>query len=140
GYYYRQSLAQTSFTLVMLGIAGVMALLLGAIGLYGVLAYAVSQRRREIGIRLALGQEPRAVVGMIVRQGLTLAAAGVGIGIVLAIGAGRLLSSLLFGVRSVDGMTYAAVIVALGLTAALASLLPARRAAGVDPAEALRAE
>ncbi len=140
GYYYRQSLAQTSFTLVMLGIAGVMALLLGAIGLYGVLAYAVSQRRREIGIRLALGQEPRAVVGMIVRQGLTLAAAGVGIGIVLAIGAGRLLSSLLFGVRSLDGMTYAAVIVALGLTAALASLLPARRAAGVDPAEALRAE
>lgn len=140
GYYYDQSLARTSFTLVMLGIAGIMALLLGAIGLYGVLAYAVSQRRREIGIRLALGQEPRAVVGMIVRQGLTLAAAGVGIGIVLALGAGRLLTSLLFGVRSVDGMTYAAVIVALGLTAALASLLPARRAAQVDPAEALRAE
>ncbi|MGH9535563.1 MAG: ADOP family duplicated permease, partial [Terriglobales bacterium] len=139
-HFYRRALARTSFTLVMLAIAGVMALLLGAIGLYGVLAYTVSQRRREIGIRLALGQEPKSVVGMILRQGLRLAAVGIGLGIVLALGAARLLASLLFGVRPMDALTYLAIIAALGATAALASLGPARRAAGVDPAEALRAE
>ncbi len=140
GHYYRRALARTSFTLVMLAIAGVMALLLGAVGLYGVLAYAVSQRRRELGIRLALGQEPRAVVRMVLRQGLGLAAAGLGLGLVLAWGASRLLTSLLFGVRPTDPLTYAAIIATLGATAAAASFAPARRAARVDPAEALRAE
>ncbi len=139
-HFYRQSLARTSFTLVMLAIAGAMALLLGAVGLYGVLAYAVSQRRRELGIRLALGQEPRAVVGMVLRQGLGLAAGGLALGLVLAWAASRLLTAVLFGVRPMDPVTYAAIIVTLGATAAAASFAPARRAARVDPAEALRAE
>jgi predicted permease len=134
------SVVRTSFTLVMLAIAGAMALVLGIIGIYGVLSYAVSQRRREIGIRLALGAQPVELKTMFVRHGLTLAAIGVAIGLAAAAGLTRLMSSLLFGIQALDPLTYAAGALLLGLAAALASYLPARRAAIVDPVEALKAE
>jgi predicted permease len=137
---YGQSLARTSFTLVMLGIAGAMALLLGIIGIYGVIAYAVSQRRREIGIRLALGAPQRELRRMFMRYALALAGAGVAIGLVAAASLTRLMSSLLFGIAPMDPLTYAAVPVFLLSAALLASYLPARRAAAVDPVETLKAE
>ena len=140
GYYYAQSMARTSFTLVMLALAGGMALLLGVVGLYGVIAYSVSQRTREIGIRIALGAQQPALIGMFVRHGMWLAGAGVICGAAGAIAAMRLMSSLLFGVSPADPLTYAAVLAALIATAAIASYLPSRRAANVDPVEALRAE
>jgi predicted permease len=139
-YYYGKSVARTSFTLVMLAIAGGMALLLGAVGLYGVIAYSVSQRTREIGIRIALGAQLGELTGMFVRQGLVLAALGVACGLVVAAAAMRLMASLLFHVSPVDPLTYAAVCVTLAATAALASYVPSRRAAAVDPVEALRSE
>jgi predicted permease len=137
---YGQSLARTSFTLVMLGIAGVMALVLGIIGIYGVISYAVSQRRREIGIRVALGAQQGEVRRMFVRHGLGLAGIGVGVGLMAAVGLTQLMKSLLFGISPLDPLTYAAVPLVLGAAAVLASYLPARRASAVDPAEALRAE
>ena len=140
GYYYDKSMARTSFTLVMLGIAGGMALLLGAIGLYGVIAYSVSQRMREIGIRIALGAQQRGLIRMFVRQGLILAGVGVVCGVVVAVVTLRVMSSLLFQVSSVDPVTYILVCAGLGATAALASYIPSRRASSVDPVEALRAE
>ncbi|HEV3201142.1 MAG TPA: ABC transporter permease [Bryobacteraceae bacterium] len=137
---YDQSLTRTSFTLVMLGIAGAMALLLGIIGIYGVLSYAVSQRRREIGIRLALGAQPGKLRRMFVRSGLALAGTGVAIGLVAASGLMPLMKSLLFGISPLDPLTYAAVPVVLIGAAVLASYLPARRASAIDPVEALSAE
>jgi predicted permease len=137
---YDRSLARTSFTLVMLGIAGAMALVLGIIGLYGVIAYGVSQRRREIGIRLALGAEPRELRKMFVRHGLTLACIGVAIGLSASAGLMQLMKSLLFGISPLDPLTYVAVPIVLVAAAMLASYLPARRAAAVDPVEALKAE
>ena len=139
-YLYRRSMARTSFTLVLLGLAGGMALLLGVVGLYGVIAYSVSQRRREIGIRLALGAQDGEVTGMFVRHALLLTGVGVVCGLAAAPALTRLMSSLLFGVRSVDPLTYAGVSIGLIATAALAAYLPARRAAAVNPAESLRAE
>jgi predicted permease len=139
-YLYRRSMARTSFTLVMLALAAGMALLLGVVGLYGVIAYSVSQRRREIGIRMALGAQHQQLTGMFVRQALVLTLVGVACGLAAAPALTRLMSSLLFGVRSVDPATYAAVSLGLIATAALAAYLPARRAAGVNPAESLRAE
>lgn len=124
----------------MLAVAGVMALLLGIVGLYGVIAYSVSQRTREIGIRLALGAERHELTGMFVRHGLRLAGAGLVCGLVTALALMRLMSSLLFKVRPVDPVTYGAVSIGLVATAALASYLPARRTAAVNPVEALRAE
>jgi predicted permease len=137
---YGQSMARTSFTLVMLGIAGALALLLGIIGIYGVIAYAVSQRRREIGIRLALGAPQSQLKRMFMRYALTLAGIGVAIGLVGAASLTRLMSSLLFGIAPTDPLTYAAVPLVLLAAAALASYLPARRAAAVDPVETLKAE
>ena len=137
---YGQSLAQTSFTLVMLAIAGAMALLLGLVGIYGVIAYAVSQRRREIGIRLALGAEPANLKRLFVRHGLALGAIGVAIGLPASAGLMRLLKSLLFGISPLDPLAFAAAASVLVLAAGLASFLPARRAAAVDPVEALKAE
>jgi len=137
---YDTSLARTSFTLVMLAIAGAMALLLGIVGIYGVISYAVSQRRREIGIRMALGAQQRGVERMFVRDGLVLAAAGSLIGLGAAALLTRLMSSLLFGVGALDPITYAAVPVILALAAAAASYIPARRAAAIDPVEALKAD
>ena len=137
---YDQSLARTSFTLVMLAIAGSMALLLGIIGIYGVISYTVSQRRREIGIRLALGAEPGTVRGMVVRDGLALAGIGVAIGLVASGGLMRLMQSMLYGVSPLDPATYASVPVVLVAAAVFASYLPARRAAAVDPVETLKQE
>jgi predicted permease len=137
---YDRSLAQTSFTLVMLAIAGAAALVLGVVGLYGVLSYIVSQRRREIAIRLALGAQPGAVTRNFVRYGLVLACVGVAIGLGAAVAVTRLMASLLYAVEPTDVVTYAGVAVLLAVVAALASYLPARRAAKVDPAEALAAE
>ncbi len=135
---YRKSLARTSFTLVMLAIAAGMALLLGVIGIYGVIAYSVSQRTREIGIRKALGAQEQQLARMFVRDGLVLAGIGALIGLAAAFGLMRFLSSLLFGVSPTDPLTYGAVLVTLIATTALASYLPSRRAAAVAPADALR--
>ncbi len=137
---YDRSLARTAFTLVMLIVAAGAALVLGIVGLYGVLSYAVSQRRREIAIRLALGAQQRDVQRRFVRYGVTLAGLGVLIGLVGAAGATHLMSAILYDVQPVDPLTYAAVAAGLTLVAALASYLPARRAASVAPAESLAAE
>ncbi len=139
-FFYKRSMARTSFTLVMLGVAGSMALLLGVVGIYGVIAYSVSQRRREIGIRMALGAQQQTLTGMFVRHGLSLTGIGMACGLVVAVIVMRLMSSLLFKVNAVDPLTYAAVCLGLAATAWLASYLPSRRAATVDPVEALRAE
>jgi ABC-type antimicrobial peptide transport system permease subunit len=132
--------ARTSFTLVLLAIAGGMALLLGVIGIYGVMAYVVAQRTREIGIRSALGAEPRQLKRMFLLHGLTLSGAGVVVGLVVAAALGRSMSSLLFGIEPTDPAAYAAAIGVILAAAALASYLPARRAAMIDPIETLRAE
>jgi len=139
-YYYQKSMARTSFTLVMLGLAGAMALLLGAVGLYGVVAYSVSQRKREIGVRMALGARQQEITGMFVRHALLLSGAGVACGLGAALALMRLMSSLLFRVSPTDPPTYCAVSAGLVAIAALASYLPSRHAARVDPVEALRTE
>jgi predicted permease len=140
GYFYTRSMARTSFTLIMLAVAGGMALLLGVVGIYGVIACSVSQRVREIGIRMALGAQRQSLTGMFVRHGLFLTGIGIAFGLTAAIIVMRLMSSLLFQVNSVDPATYAAVTLGLVATAFMASYLPSRRAATVDPVEALRAE
>jgi len=137
---YDLSMARTAFTLVMLAIAGGMALLLGIVGIYGVIAYAVSQRTREIGIRVALGAQSSEVRRMFVREGLLLSAIGSALGMIAAAALTRLMSSLLFGITPLDPLTYAVVPVFLLAAAALASYVPARRATSVNPIEALRAE
>jgi putative ABC transport system permease protein len=134
----RASAAATSFTMAILGAASLVALLLGLIGIYGVVSYVVSQRTREIGVRMALGASGAAVRRMVVWQGVGLAGIGVAAGLVIALWSSRLMDSLLYGVSSQDPMTYGIVCVTLLAVAALASWLPARRAAGVDPATALR--
>jgi putative ABC transport system permease protein len=135
-----KSMARTSFTLVMLAIAGAMALLLGIVGIYGVLAYTVAQRRREVGIRMALGAQPRAVRGMFLKQGLILTGIGLAAGLVAAAGLSRLMISLLYGVTPLDPVTFAAMAVVLVAAAMAACYIPARRAATVDPAVTLRSE
>jgi predicted permease len=137
---YDKSVARTSFTLVMLGIAGAMALALGIIGIYGVISYTVSQRKREIGIRLALGAQSGDVVSMVLRQGAKLALLGACIGVAAAFALARLMTSLLFGVSAHDPLTFAAVAALLILVALLACYIPARRAMKVDPIVALRYE
>ena len=134
------SMAQTSFALVMLAIAAAVALLLGVVGIYGVIAYVAQQRTKEIGIRMALGAASSDVSALFVRHGALLAGLGIVCGIVAAALLTRAMSALLFGVTAHDPLTYVAVALALGGTAVLASYLPARRAARVDPAEALRWE
>jgi predicted permease len=135
-----RSMARTSFTLVMLGIASAMALLLGLVGIYGVISYSVAQRTREIGIRMALGAEHGDVRRMFVKHGLLLAVVGLAIGFGVAVALTRWMSSLLFGVAAIDPMTYAAVALVLTSATLLASYMPARRATVIDPARALRAE
>jgi predicted permease len=135
-----ESFAATSFTLVMLGIAGGMALLIGIVGIYGVVAYMAARRHREIGVRLALGAQDRDVQMLFVRHGLLLAAIGVTLGIGASIGLMRLLSSLLFGVSSVDPPTYVVGAIVLLIAAGLASYVPARRALGADPIGALKSD
>jgi predicted permease len=135
-----QSMARASFTLVMLSIAAVVALLLGGVGLYGVVSYIVSQRTREFGVRLALGAQAGDVGCMVVREASVLVAIGLGVGLAAAAGLTRLMSALLFGVAPFDPLTFAAVAVALASIALLASWRPARRASWVDPIQALRWE
>ncbi|HMF59044.1 MAG TPA: FtsX-like permease family protein, partial [Vicinamibacterales bacterium] len=134
------SMAQTSFMLVMLGIAAGVALLLGIVGIYGVISYVATQRTREVGIRIALGAAHRDVTGLFLRQGLVLAATGILAGVAASAALTRVMSALLFGVSPLDPLTYAAVAVGLASTALLASYVPAARAARVDPAVALRWE
>ena len=137
---YGQSLARQSFTLVMLGIAGSMALALGIIGIYGVISYAILQRTREIGIRMALGAQRRTVKWMFVRSALTLTIGGIAIGLVASTLLVQLMKTLLFGIHPLDPITFAAVPFVLVAAAALASYLPAARAAAVNPVDALKTE
>ena len=137
---YDKSMMRTSFTLVMLGIAGAMALALGMIGIYGVVSYTVSQRTREIGIRVALGAPAGNVLQLVLGQSARIIFAGVGIGVAVALGLTELMRSLLFGVSPRDPLTFAAVAGLLIVAALLASYIPARRAMRIDPIVALRHE
>jgi putative ABC transport system permease protein len=134
------SLAERRFTMLVLLAFAAVAVALSAIGVYGVLAYLVAQRRREIGLRLAIGASPSDVVRLFVREGAALTVVGLGAGLAGALAAGRWMSSLLFGVTPADPATLASVVCALAVVAAGATYVPARRAAGVDPNEALKAE
>jgi predicted permease len=134
------SMAQTSFALVMLAIAATVALLLGSVGIYGVIAYVATQRTREIGIRMALGAQTGDVRRLFLRHGLLLTGAGIGLGIAAALALTRVMSALLFGVSPMDPITYVAVAASLATVALFATYLPARRASRVDPVIALRAD
>ena len=122
----------------LLAIFGVLGLVLGALGIFGVLAYSVAQRQREIGVRLALGAAPQSVLRMVLGQGMVLALAGVAVGVIAAVLLTRFMESVLFGIEPSDPWTFAQVIVVLMAAAALASWLPARRALAIDPVTALR--
>jgi predicted permease len=137
---YDRSMVRTTFTLLMLALAGGVALILGVVGIYGVIAYAVSRRTREIGIRIALGAQQGQVQGLFVRDGAVLIAIGLVLGLAASAGVTRTLSTLLFGVKPMDVGTYAVVSAGLAVAALLACYLPARRATSVDPASALRSE
>ena len=119
---------------------GIVAMALASIGLYGVIAYSVARRTREIGIRMALGARPAAVVGLVMRQGLTLAVVGIGAGALLALGAAKAVAGALYGVSFVDPLAWSGAIVLLLAVSTLANVVPARRASIVDPSRALRAE
>jgi predicted permease len=134
------SLAETAFTTTLLAIAALVALLLGVIGLYGVISYVVGQRTQEIGVRMALGARPGDVRSMVLRDGISVTILGVGLGLVGAATASRLLETLLFGVSSRDPITFAGVAFLLTVVSIFATWLPARRAAAVDPLVALRSE
>jgi hypothetical protein len=134
------SMAQTSFAMVLLTVAATVALLLSVVGIYGVMAYVATQRTREIGIRMALGAGTRDVRHLFLRQGLLLTAAGIALGIGVAITSTRLMSALLFGVTPIDPITYTVVAGALAAVALLATYLPVRGASRVDPVIALRAD
>jgi putative ABC transport system permease protein len=133
------SMARTAFTVVLLGLAALVALFLGAVGLYGVISYLVSERTEEIGVRMAFGADPRAIRAMVLRQALRLAAFGIGVGLLASLALTRVLASFLYGVSPFDPPTFAVVALVLVAVALLASWLPARRASTVDPIDALRA-
>jgi predicted permease len=137
---YDRSMARTSLTLVLLGITGAMALVLGLVGIYGVLSYVLAQRTREIGIRMALGAQSAQLKRLLLGHALAIVAVGVALGLGGAALLTRLMASLLFGVTALDPATYVAVAAVLIVTGALAGYLPARRATRVDPMLALRAE
>ncbi|MCG8467071.1 MAG: FtsX-like permease family protein, partial [Gemmatimonadetes bacterium] len=134
------STARFRFTSVLLAVAAGVALVLAAVGLYGVVSYIVGRRTREIGIRIAVGAEPADVRREVLRRSLLLVVAGLVIGLGVALGSSRLMRGLLYGVEPTHPLAFVMAVVALGLVAMLASWLPARRAARVDPVEALRAE
>jgi predicted permease len=135
-----EAVARPRLLTVLLGLFGALGLVLGAVGLYGVLAYLVSSRQREIGVRIALGAPRGAVLGMVVRHGLGMAVAGTVIGVVVAFSLTRYLRDVLFGVAPTDALTYGTVVVSMLAVAVIASLVPARRAATVDPAIAFRSD
>jgi predicted permease len=137
---YDASMAQTSFTLVILGIAASVTLLLGIVGIYGVIAYVVAQRRREVGIRMALGARAGEVQRMFISRGMVVTGIGLAVGIGAALASMRLLTTVLFAVSPFDPATYVAVIAGLGTVALLATWLPARQATSIDPSVALRGE
>ena len=139
-YYCARSMARTSFTLVMLGIAAGMALLLGMVGLYGIIAYSVSQRTREIGVRMALGAQPRKVLALVLGRGMAIVCIGLALGTGAALVLTRLLSFMLFGVGPNDPLTYGLIVPFLGIVALVACYIPARRATSVEPMAALRYE
>ena len=134
------STARTSYTMILLGIAASVALLLGAIGIYGVISYVVSQRTREIGVRMALGAGRSDVSRMVVGQGMRLAVMGVALGVLGALVATRLMTSLLFGVSTSDPTTFIATATILLVVTAVASFIPAHRAASLNPVKALHYE
>jgi putative ABC transport system permease protein len=136
----REGTAKARFSVVLLAVFAAMALILSAVGIYGVMAYVVTQRTREIGIRIALGARPADVLRLVVRRGAALALAGIVVGIGGALAATRVLTTLLYQVRPSDTVTYAAIGSGLLAVALLASYMPARRAASVDPSSALRAD
>jgi len=127
-----------AFTMLLLAVAAAVGLMLGAIGLYGVVSYVTAQRTKEIGVRLALGAESGSVRAMIVRQGMTVTAAGLVVGLVGAYALSRFMDALLFQVDTNDPITFASVAVALFLVSLAATWIPAARAAGTDPVRALR--
>ena len=137
---HRDAMAATSFTVVLLGIASGIALLLGTVGIYGVISYMVSRRSQEIGIRMALGAPAKLVLREVVGQGMVLTGVGIALGLLGAWGVSRVLSSLLFGVSATDPLTYLGTALGLAMVALLASWIPARRASRIDPVEALRSE
>jgi predicted permease len=134
------SLAARRFSMILLSVFAGLALLLASVGIYGVISYVVGERTREMGIRMALGAQPSDIVWLILRQGGTLAGAGVVLGLILAIGLARFLTAQLYGVRATDPVTFLAVAMLLGLVALAACCIPAWRAAKVDPMVALRYE
>jgi hypothetical protein len=136
----QRSMVQLSFTMLTLGVVSALALLLGAVGLYGVLSYVVAERTREIGVRMALGATAGAVRRQVVSQGTKVVLVGVVVGVVVAIAATRLLGALLFDVQAVDPVVFVAMSLAMLGVGMLASYVPARRASGVDPIEAVRGE
>jgi ABC-type antimicrobial peptide transport system permease subunit len=136
----RNSVAQLSFTMLTLGIISSLALILGAVGLYGVLSYVVAQRTREIGVRMALGAGASQVQRMVVFQGARVVFIGVAIGITVALASTKALSTLLFGVAPLDIMTFVAMSLSMVAVGMLASYVPARRASQVDPIESLRGD
>jgi len=134
------SLSQVSFTMTLLTIAALVALALGVVGLYGVISYVVSQRRHEIGLRMALGAHSALIRRMVLKQAAVLALAGIAVGLAVAAGVTRLMESLLFGVSARDPWIFAGSALVLVLVSLVASDLPARRAAGMQPLDSLRAE
>lgn len=137
---YRRSMARMSFALIVLGVAGALALVLAVIGIYGVLAYTVGQRRREVAIRVALGAQPNHVRSLFLRRGMLMAGIGTAVGVAGAMSVSHWVSSLLFGVKALDAATYAASTFTVLTAALVASYIPARRASSVDAVESLRAD